>query len=347
MRRAVGGALLALALTVPVPVAGASTTVPSGAAASGAATTDLPAGVSIDHVEWLDGGEDEQGRRVDLYVNSAAMPGEPLKVEMQLARDWYTRPEQTFASVWTLGGIYGSDESNSWLTQADAAEWYADKNVNLIMPVGGGATFYTDWVNQDNGETINWETFLTEELPAVLAKDFRSDDRRAIMGVSMGATASVTLAGRHPDKFRFAGSFSGYLDMSSPGMPQAVDAMLKVWGRSTAANMWGPLGSQGWADHDPKLLLDNLRDTTVFVYSGSGRLTPGEPTNDPITATTDQSGEALSRMSTERFLSYTEDAGVPVHADMQPTGAHNWNAWVPVMKDAWPLIADSLDVERG
>lgn len=186
MRRAVGGALLALALTVPVPVAGASTTVPSGAAASGAATTDLPAGVSIDHVEWLDGGEDEQGRRVDLYVNSAAMPGEPLKVEMQLARDWYTRPEQTFASVWTLGGIYGSDESNSWLTQADAAEWYADKNVNLIMPVGGGATFYTDWVNQDNGETINWETFLTEELPAVLAKDFRSGDRRAIMGVSMG-----------------------------------------------------------------------------------------------------------------------------------------------------------------
>lgn len=108
--------------------------------------------------------------------------------------------------------------------------------------------------------------------------------------------------------------------------------------------MWGPLGSQGWADHDPKLLLDNLRDTTVFVYSGSGRLTPGETTNDPITATTDQSGEALSRMSTERFLSYAEDAGVPVHADMQPTGAHNWNAWVPVMKDAWPLIADSLDV---
>lgn len=29
--------------------------------------------------------------------------------------------------------------------------------------------------------------------------------------------------------------------------------------------MWGPPGSQGWADHDPELLLDKLRDTTVFV----------------------------------------------------------------------------------
>lgn len=50
-------------------------------------------------------------------------------------------------------------------------------------------------------------------------------------------------------------------------------------------------------------------------------------------------------MSTERFLSCAEDAGVSVHADMQPTGAHNWNAWVPVMKDAWPLIAEVLEVE--
>lgn len=69
---------------------------------------------------------------------------------------------------------------------------------------------------------------------------------------------------------------SGFLDMSSAGMPQAVDAMLKVRGRSTAATMWGPLGSHGRADHAPKLLLDNLRDSTVFDYSGSGQLAPGE-----------------------------------------------------------------------
>lgn len=63
-----------------------------------------------------------------------------------------------------------------------------------------------------------------------------------------------------------------------------------------------------------------------------------------MTAVTDLGVEALSRMGSEHFLSSADDAGVPVHAEMHPTGAHNWHAWVSVMKDAWPLIVDALDV---
>ncbi|AGP29857.1 alpha/beta hydrolase [Corynebacterium terpenotabidum] len=304
----------------------------------------VPSGVAVAGIDWHDGGEAEHSRRVDIQVTSAAMPEEPITIEMQLARDWYTHPEETFASVWMLGGIYGSDESNAWLDKGHADEWYADKNVNLIMPVGGGGTFYTDWVNQDRGETIRWETFLTSELPALLARDFRTDDRRAVMGVSMGATASMTLAGRHPGVFRFAGSFSGYLDMSTTGMPEAVDVMLRIWGRESGTNMWGPLGSQGWRDHDPKLLLDTLRDIPLYVYAGSGTLKPGEQTDSPDTAVTDQAGEALARLSTLNFLRYAEEQGVDVHADLRNDGAHNWNSWIPAMKDTWPLIAAALGV---
>ena len=37
------------------------------------------------------------------------------------------------------------------------------------------------------------------------------------------------------------------------------------WLKEDRGEHVGPPGSQGWADHDPELLLDNLRDTTVFV----------------------------------------------------------------------------------
>ena len=41
----------------------------------------LPAGVSVDKVEWI------TDRWANVYINSAAMPGKPVKVQILLARD--------------------------------------------------------------------------------------------------------------------------------------------------------------------------------------------------------------------------------------------------------------------
>ena len=67
-----------------------------------------------------------------------------------------------------------------------------------------------------------WETFLMKELPPILEKDWRSTDVRGIEGLSMGGSAAMMLAARNPGYYKFAASFSGILQLTSPGMAQAI-----------------------------------------------------------------------------------------------------------------------------
>ena len=222
---------------------------------------------------------------------------------------------------------------------------YGDKNIMLVLPVGGQASFYSDWLKEDRGDNLKWDTFLTEELPGLLARDWKTNNHRGAMGVSMGATASVLLAERHPDLFQFAGSMSGFLDMSSPGVPAAVNTMMAPYSRE-ATNMWGPYYSSGWLQHDPKLMLGNLRNSTVFVSAGTGNPYPGEGYGDPSIDETNKTVEKLSRASTDTFIAQATGAGVKVHTNLRDQGSHNWMSWKKDLAAAWPVIAGALGVEE-
>src|SRR3546814_2109727 len=95
------------------------------------------------------------------------------------------------------------------------------------MPVGGESSFYSDWYapSNFNGQqiTYKWETFLTEELPNFLANYGVSPTNNAVLGLSMGGSAALTLAAYHRDQFKFAGSLSGYLNISAPGMRRSEE----------------------------------------------------------------------------------------------------------------------------
>ncbi|WP_010120662.1 alpha/beta hydrolase [Corynebacterium nuruki] len=305
----------------------------------------VPDGVRITRVDDLDG--DPQGRVKSVHITSPAMKFDDMVVEMILAKDWYTHPDESFPSLWGLNGLYGSEEHSAWLPKdrGDALTHYADKNINVVLPVGGYASFYTDWEKPDLGAQLNWETFLTKELPGLLARDMRSNNHRGIMGVSMGATASMLLAERHPDLFQFAGSMSGFLDTTSPGMPEAIGTEMQTYGR-TATNMWGPYYSQGWRDHDPKLMIGNLRNTAVFVSAGTGVPYPGEGYGDPSIDQINQATEAVARLNAQTFLTQAAFAGVKVQSNLRPAGSHNWMSWQKDLETAWPLIASSLGIEE-
>ncbi|MGO1948375.1 MAG: alpha/beta hydrolase-fold protein [Mycobacteriaceae bacterium] len=306
----------------------------------------LPDGVSVDRVEWM------ADRLVNVYINSAAMPGEPVKVQILLARDWYREPEKTFPSVWAMDGLRTGMEENGWLTLTDAQAFYADKNVNVVMPVGGPSSFYTDWVNDpEDGVPYQWETFLTREVAAVLEQGWRTNDRRAIVGLSMGATGAANIAQRNPELFDFLGSFSGYLDTSSPGMPQAINFSVGEGAPGySATDMWGPYYSQGWRDHDPKLHVENLRDMSVYVSSGNGNAgshdtvgsLPGFP-DDPAA----WGLEALARMTSQTFVNAAESKGVDVITKWRPNGTHRWEYWDYEMRSAWPYMAEALGLEES
>lgn len=303
----------------------------------------LPEGVSVDRVEWI------TDRWANVFINSKAMPGKPIKVQILLARDWYSQPDKTFPSVWALDGLRALDKESGWTIETNIANYYADKNVNVIMPVGGESSFYSDWQEPNNGKHYKWESFLINELPAVLREGWRTTDKRAMVGLSMGGTAAMNLASHHPDMFDFVGSFSGYLDTTSHGMPQAIGAATMDAGGYDAQKMWGPYGSQGWIDHDPKLGVKELKDMTVYVSAGNGNTgrfdtpgaVPGMPTN-----LAGMGLEVMSRMTSETFVRHAKRANVDVIAAFRPSGTHSWPYWQYEMTRAFPYMADALGLAK-
>ncbi|MDH4657648.1 hypothetical protein J7S19_03290 [Corynebacterium pyruviciproducens] len=302
----------------------------------------LPDGVSVDRVEWI------TDRRIAVFIKSAAMPGEPVQVQMLLARDWYSNPSKTYPEVWALDGLRALDTENGWTINTNIEQMFADKNVNVILPVGGESSFYSDWLGPNNGKNYKWESFLTQELPAVLKQGYRSNGQRAVTGISMGGTAAMNLAERRPDLFNFVGSFSGYLDTTSPGMPLAIRGALSDAGGYDATAMWGPDGSQQWIDHDPKLGLDALKGKTVYVSSGSGKDDFGQP-DSVANGPANPAGvglEVISRMTTQTFVDRANQARLEVVSQFRPSGIHAWPYWQFEMTQAWPYIADSLGLSK-
>ncbi len=303
----------------------------------------LPDGVSVDRIEWL------TNRRVAVFIKSAAMPDELVQVQILLARDWHSNPEAKFPEVWALDGLRARDDENGWTIETNIEQFYADKNVNVILPVGGESSFYSDWQRPNNGKHYKWETFLTKELVPILHNRFRSNGKRALTGISMGGTAAVNLAERNPHLFNFVGSFSGYLDTTTTGMPTAIKAAQLDAGGYDAEAMWGPLGSQDWIDHDPKLGIENLEGMTVYVSSGSGRDDFGKP-ESVAKGAANPAGvglEVISRLSTQTFVDYASRTNIKPIVKFRPSGVHSWEYWQFEMTQAWPYIANSLEVAEA
>ncbi|MGP5378622.1 alpha/beta hydrolase-fold protein [Corynebacterium casei] len=353
-------AVLGLSL---IPFAGAQSSLPGGSSLSDAfapgtppqrdpinteypEVEGLPEGVDISRVEYL------TPRHLKVYIQSAAMPEKEQVVQILLARDWYSQPDKQFPEVWALDGLRARDDESGWTIETNIEQYYADKNVNVIMPVGGESSFYADWEKPDNGKHYKWETFLTQELVPILDNEYRSNKQRALVGISMGGTAAMNLAERHPYMFDFVGSFSGYLDTTSAGMPQAIAAAQTDAGGYTATNMWGEYGSQNWYNHDPKLGIEELKDMTVYVSAGSGQDDYGQ-LSSVAKGPANAAGvglEVISRMSTDTFIKRAKDANVDVVSKLRPSGVHSWEYWQFEMTQAWPYIADTFglgEVDRG
>lgn len=110
--------------------------------------------------------------------------------------------------------------------------------------------------------------------------------------------------------------------------------------------MWGPYYSTGWFNYDPKLMLGNLRNSTVFVSSGTGNPYPGEGLRRPGTDQINQVVEGMSRLSSRTFTAQAAIAGVKMHTNMRPQGSRNWMSWKKDMEAAWPVIVEALNVDQ-
>jgi diacylglycerol O-acyltransferase / trehalose O-mycolyltransferase len=255
-----------------------------------------------------------------LMVPSPSM-GRDIKVEFQGGGRH---------AVYLLDGLRARDDLNGWDIETQAFEWYYQSGLSIVMPVGGMSSFYTDWyapaVGNGGTWTYKWETFLTQELPAWLSANRGiSFGGNGVVGLSMGGNAALTLAEWHPQNFIYAGSLSGFLNLSEGIWPGLVGFAMRDSGGFDPGPMWGPAGDPAWARNDPTINVERLvaNNTRIWVYCGNG--TPSELGGADFPA---QFLENLTRASNIAFQDrYLAAGGQNASFNFPPSGTHSWGYW--------------------
>lgn len=198
----------------------------------------------------------------------------------------------------------------------------AGKGISVAAPAGGAYSFYTDW-EQDGSR--QWETFLSQELPDWLAANKGlAAGGHGIVGAAQGGTGALMMAEFHPDRFRYAGSMSGFLTPSATTFNGAITAGMAQYGGVNTQAMWGAAQLGRWKWHDPDvhaaLLADN--NTRLWVYSPS-TLTCSDPA-----AMIDYCDQAQGS-NRVFFAQYHAVHGANGHFDIPTGGQHDWSSWAP------------------
>jgi diacylglycerol O-acyltransferase/trehalose O-mycolyltransferase len=234
-------------------------------------------------------------------------------------------------ALYLLDSMEAGDDFNGWDINTAAFDWYKGSGISVVMPVGGKSSFYSDWYGPATGNgttrTYKWETFLTQELPAYLAQNkMVPSTGNAVVGFSMGGSSALVLAAYHPQQFIYAGSLSGFLNLSA-GSQQGQVGIAMMWnGGFNPDAMWGPAGDPAWARNDPTVQAGRLASngTRLWIYCGNGTAT------DPALASPDAPIAGLGFLesfavdSNRAFADAYVAAGGKNATFNFPGGIHSW-----------------------
>ena len=125
--------------------------------------------------------------------------------------------------LWFLSGLTCTHENA--MVKAGAQSWASEHGIALIFSdtsprgedvandeaydLGQGAGFYLDATEAPWAAHFQMGTYISEELPALIAENFAIDmGRQAITGHSMGGHGALTLAMANPGQYRSVSAFS-------------------------------------------------------------------------------------------------------------------------------------------
>ncbi|WP_239476600.1 alpha/beta hydrolase [Nocardia arizonensis] len=240
-------------------------------------------------------------------------------------------------TLYLLAGVGGGEDGISWWDDTDVAAFFADKHVNVVMPIGGAYSMYTDWVSDDPRiGRARWQTYLTAELPAALDPRLGATGRNGIAGVSMSAGSAIDLAIQVPDRYRAVAAYSGCPWSTDPSGIALVAAQL-VRGAANPVNMWGVPGGDGWRAHDAFARAGELTGKTVYLSSASGRPGPIDAGGLPFPPV-----EAIADSCTGAFAGRLAALGVPAVHVARPQGSHTWGQFQTDLHDSWLYLAGAL-----
>lgn len=132
----------------------------------------------------------------------------------------------------------------------------ADELTNWQM--GKGAGFYLDATEAPWAAHYQMYSYVTQELPALVAEQFRVDmNRQGIFGHSMGGHGAMTIALKNPDRFKSCSAFAPIVAPSSADW--SMPAFEKYLGEDKAA----------WRQYDAcSLVEDGARFSEFLIDQG-------------------------------------------------------------------------------
>lgn len=132
---------------------------------------------------------------------------------------------------------------------------------------GGGAGFYLDATQAPYDRHYRMESYVRDELPALVAEHFPLDmERQGIFGHSMGGHGAITLALKNPGRY---GSVSAFAPISQP--------MTAGWSRPAFEKYLGA-DEASWRAYDSTALIADghrVRDLLVDQGTADGFLQEG------------------------------------------------------------------------
>jgi S-formylglutathione hydrolase len=161
---------------------------------------------------------------------------------------------------------------------------------------GFGAGFYVDATEQPWATNYRMWTYVTDELPALVAAEFPVDmARQAITGHSMGGHGALTVGLNFPGRFR---SITAFAPIVAPGQVP--------WGQKALTGYLGDDRS-GWRRHDAVALIeDGARPDALLIDVGD---------KDPFLD---------SEIRPELLQRACAGAGVPLTLRLQPGYDHSY-----------------------
>ena len=119
---------------------------------------------------------------------------------------------------------------------------------------GSGAGFYLDATAEPWRKNYKMYSYITQELPALVAENFSVDmERQGIFGHSMGGHGALTIALKNPKTFKSCSAFAPIVQ------PTTAD-----WSSSAFKRYLGD-NPKLWGDYDATLLIENGARFSEFL----------------------------------------------------------------------------------
>ncbi|PZN93583.1 MAG: S-formylglutathione hydrolase [Alphaproteobacteria bacterium] len=207
------------------------------------------------------------GGRQSFHAHASTSTGTTMKFGV------FTPPgEGPFPVLWCLAGLTCTEET--FAIKAGAQRVAAELGLMLITPdtsprgdgvaddpaydMGQGAGFYLDATEGPWAPHFRMASWIIDELPGGVVANFQADmERQSITGHSMGGHGALTLALRHPGRFRSVSAFAPIVAPSH--VPWGQKALPLYLGNNPAA----------WAAHDAVALIEaGARVVELLVDQG-------------------------------------------------------------------------------